>query len=426
MFEQILCRKYIIILATENNYKIGIVCYPTYGGSGVVATELGIALAEKGNEVHFISYDQPFRLDLYSERIYYHEVSIPDYPLFDFTPYELNLTSKLVDVVLHENLNILHVHYAIPHASAAVNAKHILATHGINIPIVTTLHGTDITLLGKDKSFKPVIEYAINMSDAVTVVSEDLKTRNQKGLDFYSRIIDDLLRRDIEPFLTLNHWDIPQIFLEKGGWTNRDCIQHFLDYSDIVSSEFGDRVKYWVTHNEPWVISNCGYKEGIHAPGKNNVYESLVVNHNLLVSHGETVPIIRENSVDSKVGIVLNLTPGMPASQSNADQKASKLFNQFFNDWFLDPLYGNTYPTEVSDDWIKKGIIDSIDFVKEGDYDIISAPTDFLGINYYSRGIIRSEDIPESDNLPIELIAGNKTDFDWEVYPKGLTQYKLP
>ena len=258
------------------------------------------------------------------------------------------------------------------------------------------------------------------------VVSEDLKTRNQKGLDFYSRIIDDLLRRDIEPFLTLNHWDIPQIFLEKGGWTNRDCIQHFLDYSDIVSSEFGDRVKYWVTHNEPWVISNCGYKEGIHAPGKNNVYESLVVNHNLLVSHGETVPIIRENSVDSKVGIVLNLTPGMPASQSNADQKASKLFNQFFNDWFLDPLYGNTYPTEVSDDWIKKGIIDSIDFVKEGDYDIISAPTDFLGINYYSRGIIRSEDIPESDNLPIELIAGNKTDFDWEVYPKGLTQYKLP
>ena len=155
--------------------KIGIVCYPTYGGSGVVATELGIALADKGHEVHFISYDQPFRLDLYSENIYFHQVNVPDYPLFEYAPYELNLTSKLVDVALHEKLNILHVHYAIPHASAAVNAKQILATYGIHIPIVTTLHGTDITLLGKDKSFKPVIEYAINQSDAVTAVSQNLK-----------------------------------------------------------------------------------------------------------------------------------------------------------------------------------------------------------------------------------------------------------
>ena len=159
----------------KNKLKIGIVCYPTYGGSGVVATELGIALSEEGHEVHFISYDQPFRLDLFSEKIYYHEVTVPDYPLFEYTPYELNLTSKLIDVVMHEKLNVLHVHYAIPHASAAVNAKQILSTYGIDIPIITTLHGTDITLLGKDKSFKPVIEYAINMSDVVTVVSEDLK-----------------------------------------------------------------------------------------------------------------------------------------------------------------------------------------------------------------------------------------------------------
>ena len=158
-----------------NELKIGIVCYPTYGGSGVVATELGSALADKGHEVHFISYDQPFRLDLSSDKIYFHQVNIPDYPLFEYAPYELNLTSKLVDVALHEKLNILHVHYAIPHASAAVNAKQILATYGIEIPIVTTLHGTDITLLGKDKSFKPVIEYAINQSDVVTAVSKSLK-----------------------------------------------------------------------------------------------------------------------------------------------------------------------------------------------------------------------------------------------------------
>ena len=180
----------------KDKLKIGIVCYPTYGGSGVVATELGIAFAEKGHEVHFISYDQPFRLELFSDKIYYHEVNIPSYPLFEYTPYELNLTSKLVDVTIHEKLDILHVHYAIPHASAAVNAKQILLTHSINIPIVTTLHGTDITLLGKDKSFKPVIEYAINSSDAITTVSQNLKevTNNNfkinKQIDYVPNFID--------------------------------------------------------------------------------------------------------------------------------------------------------------------------------------------------------------------------------------------
>lgn len=173
----------------KNNLKIGIVCYPTYGGSGVVATELGIALSNLGHEVHFISYDQPFRLDLVSNKIYYHEVSVPDYPLFEYAPYELNLTSKLVDVAIHEKLNLLHVHYAIPHASAAVNAKKILETYGINIPIVTTLHGTDITLLGKDKSFKPVIEYAINMSDAVTVVSNNLKLETLEHFNIKNPIL---------------------------------------------------------------------------------------------------------------------------------------------------------------------------------------------------------------------------------------------
>ena len=173
----------------SDSLKIGIVCYPTYGGSGVVATELGIAFAEKGHEVHFISYDQPFRLDLFSDKVYYHEVNIPSYPLFEYPPYELNLTSKLVDVAIHEKLDILHVHYAIPHASAAINAKQILSTYGIDLPIVTTLHGTDITLLGTDKSFKPVIEYAINSSDAVTAVSKSLKEVTLENFNI-SRSID--------------------------------------------------------------------------------------------------------------------------------------------------------------------------------------------------------------------------------------------
>lgn len=155
--------------------KIGIVCYPTFGGSGVVATELGKALAANGHSVHFITYAQPVRLGSMRKNIYYHEVRVSDYPLFDFPPYELTLTSKLVDVVTHEKLDLLHVHYAIPHASAAVFAKNILRHNGIRIPVICTLHGTDITLVGKDPSYEPVISYAINSVDAVTCVSQSLK-----------------------------------------------------------------------------------------------------------------------------------------------------------------------------------------------------------------------------------------------------------
>lgn len=155
--------------------RIGIVCYPTYGGSGVVATELGKALAELGHSIHFISYKQPARLDFFSGNTFYHEVYVSHYPLFEFPPYETALTSHLVDVVRYEKLDLLHVHYAIPHASAAVLAKQILATEGIHIPVITTLHGTDITLVGKDASFEPVVRYSINMSDAVTTVSDSLK-----------------------------------------------------------------------------------------------------------------------------------------------------------------------------------------------------------------------------------------------------------
>ncbi len=155
--------------------KIGIVCYPTFGGSGVVATELGKALAQKGHEIHFITYRQPVRLDVFLANVFYHEVTIKDYSLFDYAPYELNLVSKMVSVVKKEKLDLLHVHYAIPHASAAYTTKQILASEGIYIPFITTLHGTDITLLGKDPSFLPAITFSINQSDAVTAVSESLK-----------------------------------------------------------------------------------------------------------------------------------------------------------------------------------------------------------------------------------------------------------
>ncbi|MFT4031852.1 MAG: N-acetyl-alpha-D-glucosaminyl L-malate synthase BshA [Siphonobacter sp.] len=155
--------------------NIGVVCYPTFGGSGVVATELGKALAKNGHHVHFITYSQPPRLDFFNENVFYHEVFIPAYPLFQHPPYELALSSKMVEVVKNHHLDLLHVHYAIPHASAAFMAKQILLTQGIHIPIITTLHGTDITLVGKDPSFEPVVTFSINASDGVTAVSESLR-----------------------------------------------------------------------------------------------------------------------------------------------------------------------------------------------------------------------------------------------------------
>ena len=163
--------------------KIAIVCYPTFGGSGVVATELGLALAQQGHEIHFITYKQPVRLDALSENLHFHEVNVPDYPLFQFQPYELALSSKLVDMVKLHKIEVLHVHYAIPHAYAAYMAKKMLQDQGIKLPIVTTLHGTDITLVGSHPFYKSAVEFSINHSDCVTSVSESLK---QDTLDLFN------------------------------------------------------------------------------------------------------------------------------------------------------------------------------------------------------------------------------------------------
>ncbi|GAA4412130.1 N-acetyl-alpha-D-glucosaminyl L-malate synthase BshA [Nibrella viscosa] len=169
--------------------RIGIVCYPTFGGSGVVATELGKALSKNGHQIHFITYQQPPRLDFFNENVFYHEVNIPSYPLFQYPPYESALASEMVNVVLNENVDLLHVHYAIPHASAAYMAKMILRAQGRTVPVVTTLHGTDITLVGKDASYEPVVTFSINESDGVTAVSEDLRR------DTYRHFA---IKRDIE------------------------------------------------------------------------------------------------------------------------------------------------------------------------------------------------------------------------------------
>lgn len=168
--------------------KIAIVCYPTFGGSGVVATELGLALAERGHEIHFITYKQPVRLELLSDNIHFHEVSVPDYPLFHYQPYELALSSKLVDMVKLYHIEVLHVHYAIPHAYAGYMAKKMLLAEGISIPMVTTLHGTDITLVGNHPFYKPAVTFSINKSDVVTSVSQSLKDDTNRLFDITTEI----------------------------------------------------------------------------------------------------------------------------------------------------------------------------------------------------------------------------------------------
>ena len=161
--------------------NIAIVCYPTFGGSGVLATELGKALAEKGHDIHFITYQQPVRLSGFHANIFYHEVRVPTYPLFDFPPYETALASAMVDVVNNHNIDLLHVHYAIPHASAAYMAKQILLKQGKRLPVITTLHGTDITLVGRDKTYSPVVTFSMEESDILTAVSENLKEETYKN-----------------------------------------------------------------------------------------------------------------------------------------------------------------------------------------------------------------------------------------------------
>lgn len=168
--------------------KIGIVCYPTYGGSGVVATEIGLGLAQRGHKVHFITYKRPVRLAHFHENIFYHEVTDAEYPLFEYPPYDTALASKLVDVVNYENLDILHVHYAIPHAAVAYMAKKILLSQGRYIPVITTLHGTDITLVGKNPTFAPIVAFSINKSDGITAVSENLKQETYANFEINKNI----------------------------------------------------------------------------------------------------------------------------------------------------------------------------------------------------------------------------------------------
>ncbi|WP_417444730.1 N-acetyl-alpha-D-glucosaminyl L-malate synthase BshA [Joostella sp.] len=209
--------------------RIGIVCYPTFGGSGVVATELGMALATRGHEIHFITYKQPVRLALLSGKIHFHEVNVPEYPLFHYQPYELALSSKLVDMVKLHKLEVLHVHYAIPHAYAAYMAKKMLKTEGIEIPIVTTLHGTDITLVGNHPFYKPAVTFSINESDVVTSVSESLKMDTIRLFDIKKKI------HVIPNFIDVSKYNHPFTDCQRGmmAQDNERIITHISNFRKV-------------------------------------------------------------------------------------------------------------------------------------------------------------------------------------------------
>lgn len=218
--------------------KIGIVCYPTFGGSGVLATELGKALAEKGHEVHFITYQQPVRLNSFNANIFYHEVRVPTYPLFDYPPYELALASTMVDVILNHDLDLIHAHYAIPHASAAYTAKQIVKQKiGRTVPVITTLHGTDITLVGRDKTYEPVVTFSINESDAITAVSENLKEETLKHFDIRKHIevihnFVDLARFDKKPLAAFRQVIAPnneRIIIHASNFRKIKRIDHVME-----------------------------------------------------------------------------------------------------------------------------------------------------------------------------------------------------
>lgn len=248
---------------------------------------------------------------------------------------------------------------------------------------------------------------------------------NQAGLDFYSRLVDTLLEQGIAPFVTLYHWDLPQVLQDRGGWPERSTAQAFVEYADVVSRHLGDRVKHWITHNEPWCASMLGYQTGRHAPGIQDWYAALAASHHLLLSHGWAVPVLRQNSPASEVGITLNFTPAMPASPSPADFAAYRHFDGAFNRWFVDPLYGRHYPADIVADYVAAGHLPAhgLDFVQTGDMEAIATSTDFLGVNYYTREVVRSSAIPESENQPRTVFpapADEQTDMGWEIYPAGL------
>lgn len=337
--------------------RIGIVCYPTFGGSGVLATELGKALATKGHQVHFITYQQPVRLNVFVPNIYYHEVQVPTYPLFDYPPYETALASTLVDVIKNNHLQLLHVHYAIPHASAAYMAKKILEQDGIDIPVITTLHGTDITLVGKDKTYAPVVAFSINQSDAITAVSRNLceetyKTFNiQKSIEVIHNFVDveRFSRKPIDAFKKVIAPSGERILLHASNFRKVKRVQDVVLIFNEVKKQVPSKLLFVGDGPERVVAEDLSRRLGIcddiRFVGKQEQMEDIlaIADLFLLTSEYESfglaaleamaagVPVVSTNAGGLPEVVVEGIT-GYMGNVGNVDVMAQKAVSILIND----------------------------------------------------------------------------------------------
>jgi len=239
---------------------------------------------------------------------------------------------------------------------------------------------------------------------------------NQKGLDFYSRLVDGMLERGLQPWATLYHWDLPQALQDAGGWENRATVDAFVEFADIMTRTLGDRVKHWITHNEPWCTAIIGNYEGWHAPGNTSLKTALQVAHNVLLSHGKATPVIRANVADAQVGIAVSLHPLRAASASAEDQAAMLRHDGLRYRWFLDPLYGRGYP-QATLELVKDAAPD----VQAGDLEAIAVKTDFLGVNYYFPEVVANDpDHAPFNTRVLPTTQGEITAMGWPVVPEGL------
>ncbi len=255
------------------------------------------------------------------------------------------------------------------------------------------------------------------------VLPEGTGQPNERGLDFYDRLVDALLAANITPFVTLYHWDLPQALQDRGGWPNRDTVEAFVEYTDVVAGRLGDRVTYWITHNEPWVSGFLGHYRGEHAPGLTDLRVALQAVHHLLLSHGRAIPVLRSAREAVQVGITLNLSPAYPVTPSPEDQAAARRHDGYQNRWFLDPVYGRGYPEDMLQLYG-----DLLPQMEASDLDIMAAPTDFLGVNYYNPARVRAapftaNPLGYSTRSAKELAAEGReiTAMGWEGAPETLT-----
>jgi L-malate glycosyltransferase len=311
--------------------NIGIVCYPTFGGSGVLATELGKALADKGHNIHFITYQQPVRLSGFHANIFYHEVRVPTYPLFDYPPYETALASTMVDVVLNNNVELLHVHYAIPHASAAYMAKQILAKRGIKMPVITTLHGTDITLVGRDKTYSPVVTFSMEESDALTAVSNNLREETYRNFDIKKEIdviynfvdVQRFHKKPVDAFKKLIAPNNERIIVHASNFRKVKRVQDVINSFILINTQIPSKLLLLGDGPErPYAESicrDCLAADNIKFLGKQEQMEDIlpIADLFLLTSEYESFGLAALEAMAAEVPVISTNAGGLPEININ-------------------------------------------------------------------------------------------------------------